>query len=111
MIEYQETTTQTTTSTNLKFHRTFELLQATLNKSCQVCNPIEAFVEEYYNDPTLKQKLDQALENRELPPNYLSHPVVVQAPPGSIVLPGALYVDGMPFVRHDGLIGFWTYCM
>ena len=73
--------------------------------------PLEAFVEEHYNDPTLKQTLDQALENRELPPNYLSHPVVVEAPPGTIVLPGALYVDGMPFVRHDSLIGFWTYCM
>ena len=73
--------------------------------------PIEAFVEENYNDPTLKQALDQALENRELPPSCLSHPVVVEAPPGTIVLPGALYVDGMPFVRHDGLIGFWTYCM
>ena len=52
--------------------------------------PLEAFVEEHYNDPTLKQTLDQALENRELPPNYLSHPFVVNAPPGTIVLPGGV---------------------
>ena len=57
--------------------------------------PLEAFVEENYNDPTLKQKLDQALENRELPPNYLSHPVVVNAPPpGTIVLPGRFTSTG-----------------
>ncbi len=41
---------------------------------------------------------------------YRNHPVV-RANPGEPVLPLALYVDGMPFTKNDGMVAFYMYSL
>ena len=47
-----------------------------------------------------------AIEQGRVPPSYHTHPVVVNAEEGEIVVPLMLYVDGVPITRRDGAVGF-----
>jgi len=44
----------------------------------------------------------------QLPPIYHNHKVV-RSNPGCAVIPAALYLDGVPFTRQDGVLGFWCH--
>ena len=60
-------------------------------------------------DPGLRTRLRRACSDREWSDAYFNHPVVRSAPVGAQVLPLALYLDGVPFTKRDGLIGWWAY--
>ena len=47
---------------------------------------------------------------RELPTSYYEHPLV-QSAAGRPVMPVALYVDGVPTTKRDGVLGFWVYSL
>ena len=53
-------------------------------------------------------KLEAAKAMGELPARYYSHPTVVSNP-ATPVFPLALYVDGIKFARHDGIVGWFVY--
>eukprot|EP00969_Alexandrium_andersonii_P139449 6169053-Alexandrium_andersonii.AAC.1 len=44
-------------------------------------------------------------------PAYEQHPAVTEAPPGVPVLPLAVYVDGVPFLKKESLIGVYLHNM
>ena len=52
-------------------------------------------------------KLREAIDNNDFPPSYYTHPIVTSAAAGELVLPIALYVDGVPYSHTDGVVGFW----
>lgn len=45
------------------------------------------------------------------PPTYHRHPCVTSAHPGEVVHPVALYVDGVPTTKRDGVVAFWVYSL
>ena len=50
-----------------------------------------------------------SLENHEWTAQYHQHPIVCGAAAGEQVWSVALYVDGVPFQKQDGLIAFYGY--
>lgn len=68
----------------------------------------EALAEELAADPDVLPRLQASVARRDWPQSYTEHPVVREAPPGS-VLPLALYLDGVPFSKSDGFLAFWVY--
>ena len=52
-------------------------------------------------------KLQEAIDNQELPPCYWTHPVV-QESAEDVVVPIALYLDGVQYSNVDSVIGFWV---
>lgn len=73
-----------------------------------VIPPHEALDREVLESPTLARELVESCEKSEWAANYLGHPVVQRHPPGS-VYPLVLYLDGVPFTKHDGFLAFWIY--
>ena len=62
--------------------------------------------------PELHDKYDKAIEVKELPQAYFAHPAVREAAgSGDKVWPGAIFVDGVSFTRHDNMIGIRWYCV
>ena len=53
-----------------------------------------------------RRDLEVGIAEERVPPNYHTHPVVLNALPTDIVLPVMLYVDGVPITRRDGAVGF-----
>ena len=74
----------------------------------EVQPPHERLAEEARANPELSAKLREAMPETEWAENYTEHPVVKASPPGT-VLPLALYLDGVPFTKHDGVLAFWVY--
>ena len=72
-----------------------------------VVPPHERFADEVVADPGLLGEVERAVADDEWSQVYADHPVVQT--PGPTVLPGALYVDGVPYSNTDGVIGFWLY--
>lgn len=54
--------------------------------------------------------IDEAL-SEQWPPAYLEHPVTRSAGVGERVVLIALYTDGVPTTKRDGVIGFWVYSL
>ena len=73
----------------------------------EVVPPHEALAAEYAGSPSVMERLHQSIAANEWAASYNSHPVVLASPPGT-VLPLALYIDGVPYSRHDGFLGFWV---
>ena len=65
--------------------------------------------EELQTNPGLSFQLPESLENDEWTAQYHEHPIVCGATTGEQVWPLALYVDGVPFQKQDGLIAFYGY--
>jgi hypothetical protein len=42
-------------------------------------------------------------------PQLAGHPAVLAAGPGEVVVPLALYVDGVPYTKADSFLAFWLY--
>ena len=53
-----------------------------------------------------KSRLMEMRREDKLPPRYWRHPVV-QEHPQELVLPIALYLDGVPYSQTDSVIGWW----
>lgn len=69
--------------------------------SLAVTVPHEALNEEIISDPGLVHKIAEM----RWPPGYYEHPVVRSS--DRPVMPLALYLDGVPSTRRDGMLGFW----
>ena len=67
--------------------------------------PQEALHKELLADPGPRARLEDAVRANEWAPNYHAHEVVRSSDAGT-VLPVALYIDGVPFAKRDGMIGF-----
>lgn len=55
------------------------------------------------------QRLRVSVREKDWASQYYAHPVVQGAAPEEAVWPLALYVDGVPFQKRDGLIAFYAY--
>ena len=55
------------------------------------------------------ETLRRAIVDVQLPPVYFSHPVVVNAPVGTLVHPFAIYFDGVAFTRIDAVVSLCVY--
>lgn len=74
-----------------------------------VMPPHEAISQEVLDDPGILQRAQELAGAEEWGAVYRSHPAVTTAPPGTPVLPLAIYADGVPFTKTDGFVAFWTY--
>lgn len=72
-----------------------------------VVPPHESIAEEVNQNPDLVEEVQSCVADEEWSGVYARHPVVMTARPDEPVLPGALYVDGLPYSNTDGVIGFW----
>jgi hypothetical protein len=68
--------------------------------------PHEALNEDVLADQSFVAGLQQAITNKSLPQRYYEHPVVLQNP-SKLVLPMAIFIDGLPYSLTDSVIGFW----
>ena len=73
-----------------------------------VVPPHEALAAECADSPSVMERLHWSIAASEWAASYSAHPVVRASPPGT-VLPLALYIDGVPYSRHDGLLAFRVY--
>ena len=68
--------------------------------------PHESLHEEMMEKPWLHEQLTEQIEQDMWPPGYMEHPVAVAS--NHTAQPLALYIDGLPTTKHDGVIGFYT---
>eukprot|EP00969_Alexandrium_andersonii_P078785 3474460-Alexandrium_andersonii.AAC.1 len=64
--------------------------------------PHEVLSEEVLAQPDIKDKLEEAVQQSEWAEVYTNHPIVKAS--HDPVLPLALYVDGVPVTKNDGLV-------
>ena len=74
-----------------------------------VLPPHELLNKEYADHPELHDLLATAVRDDKMPPSYTEHAVVKASSKTAKAL--ALYVDGVPTTKKDGVIGFWVYDM
>ena len=67
----------------------------------------EEIDKEMQNEHSIEEQIYLAVRDKEWSQLYADHPVVRESE--GPVLPLALYVDGVPFLKHETLIGFWVY--
>ena len=70
----------------------------------------ELIADRYSDDWTgasMRVRLQEAIDDEELPPAYFNHPVVAEHGAADPVLPLALFLDGLPYSLTDSIIGFW----
>ena len=72
----------------------------------EVVPPHESIHAEIERDPTLVEKVATSAD--EWSDAYKKHPVVMASAPRTVV-PLALYIDGVPFTKHDSFLAFWVY--
>ena len=71
--------------------------------------PVQQVLQEEVDDtPDVAEVLATAVTEGQMPPVYTSHPVVLSSP-GEVVLPFALYLDGVSLTRTDGVIAFFVH--
>ena len=69
----------------------------------------EALQSEFDHNRALREELEIVLENADWIQQCYDHDVVRRARPGEIIWPVAIYVDGVPFQKRDGLVNFQAY--
>ena len=74
-----------------------------------ICPPHESLSEEVDHDPDILSKASDRQRKHLFPPRYDSHPVVTGAPENTIVVPYALYLDGLPYNKVDSLLAIYAY--
>ena len=67
--------------------------------------PTEELQDEFNNTPDMRDQLETAINSKQLPSSYDSHPIVMGSP--DPVVPLSLFIDGVPYSNTDGVIGFW----
>ncbi len=75
-------------------------------RTMPVLPPHEALAQELASNASWQTKLQEAIAADTYAENYKQHPAVLAAPPGALVVPIELYVDAVPIVGRDSLIGF-----
>ena len=58
------------------------------------------------SDATLRTRLDELVDSRQLPPASFSNPVTQQSE--LPVVPISIFIDGVPYSNSDSVIGFWA---
>ena len=86
-------------------HTKYDLARTT--HSYAVTAPYEALESEVQKDPSLIDKLEAKNALGEWPNAFKNHLFYGRA--GRHVFPCVLYVDGVPFTKRDGMIGFYFY--
>ena len=77
------------------------------SQSIWVLPPNEALHDEVANTaPSITDRLRDSIRGNEWADNYNNHRVV-RDNPDKVVVPLALYVDGAPFTKQHGFVGFW----
>lgn len=71
--------------------------------------PLEALEAELEGSPEPKAELQRAIEADEMPPAFKRHPAVLGAGADELVLPFALYLDGVAYQRSNSVLGIWCY--
>ena len=69
--------------------------------------PHELLNKEMSENPRLDAKLADHVRRDLLPPIVTRHPVFIASRGTAHAV--ALYVDGVPTTKHDGVLGFWVY--
>ena len=69
----------------------------------------ESMQRELEEDPTIEDRLQKSLCENEWAKDYHEHPLVENKTPGEVVYPMAIYLDGVPFLKRDGLLGVYGY--
>jgi hypothetical protein len=88
-------------------HDKFDLSRSTLPTWC--IPPHEALHEEVADaDESITDRLADAIRGSEWAQNYTEHPVVL-ANPTKHCIPCALYLDGAPFSKNDGFLGYFGF--
>ena len=64
---------------------------------------------ELNTNPSLRDKLKDAVSKKALPPVYFNHDVVQASREDERVWPLAVYTDGFDFTRTDSCIALWVY--
>ena len=75
---------------------------------CPIVVPHEALAAEIEANPSIMHRFRESRDAGEWPPAYTQHERV-RASPHDVVLPCALYLDGVPMTRTDGVLGFTFY--
>ena len=71
-------------------------------------NLVHELVErEVEDNPDLPRKLQEKIDNGDLPRSYFDHPVVQRF--GGLVLPLAISLDGVQFNRRAGMLAIYLY--
>ena len=101
---------------NMKAHKLLIPMHKRASIGRQICpTPVLAahteLDDEMRNDVGFDADLEAAVAERALPATYFEHPVVRNAPPGTRVAPVGLFVDGVPFQKQDGAVGFFVYSL
>ena len=80
--------------------------------SMPVQSPHECLVQEVQDSPSILQELEDKTTSGYWPPAYAAHAVVRKYDgTGTPVLPYALYFDGTPTTKRDGVLAFWCYSL
>jgi hypothetical protein len=89
-------------------HRKYDASRSLFDMPMQA--PHEIVEAELAKEPTLLSDIAEKVKNTEWCDAYMNHPVVKECRAiGKPVVPLCLYVDGVPFVKKDGVIGFKVY--
>eukprot|EP00974_Lingulodinium_polyedra_P085856 8314632-Lingulodinium_polyedra.AAC.1 len=59
-------------------------------------------------DPHYQQKLTEAFEGDKIPPGFFQHPLLQS---GGLVVPYAIYMDGVQYDVQDTVAGIWAYSL
>ena len=70
--------------------------------------PHECISREMNSDSTIGIKTAEAKAAGDLPPAYTEHTVVLRSI-GKLVLPLALFIDGVAYALTDSVVGVWVY--
>ena len=84
--------------------RSTDVSRTPLNFTMRV--PHEVVNAEATSDPTIGQRLYEAVSSKTLPPTYFDHPLVLAG--RGPVLPLALYMDGVAYSMTDTVVGVWV---
>jgi hypothetical protein len=71
--------------------------------------PHEALEAEFRARPTAIAELRCTVEQRDWSQQYWDHPAVRTS--SRPIMPLALYLDGVPFLKKDSVLGFWIYSL
>lgn len=74
----------------------------------EVLPPHEILASEVEKDPGFLARVAAGAGQEEWP-QLAGHPAVLAAGPGEVVVPLALYVDGVPYTKADSFLAFWLY--
>ena len=69
----------------------------------------EALQGELEEDPSIETTFNASTPEGDWNKDYFRHPVVRNKDPDEVVYPIALYLDGVPFNRRDGLVAVYGY--